>query len=59
MVMMLQQVLDSIVCASEGDLRKAITFLQSAHHLRGGEGIRERDVVEIAGVSPSFPNVLC
>lgn len=35
---------------SEGDLRKAITFLQSAARLHVDKEITERAVVEIAGV---------
>ena len=41
----------SIIEASEGDLRKAITLLQSVSHLKGKEGVSGEDVVEIAGVS--------
>ncbi|XP_014383319.1 replication factor C subunit 4 [Alligator sinensis] len=41
-----------LVQASEGDLRKAITFLQSATRLTGGKEITEKVVTEIAGVVP-------
>ena len=44
-------VIDGVVSASEGDLRKAITFLQSAARLRGDEEIVVGDILEIAGVS--------
>ncbi|KFW09315.1 Replication factor C subunit 4, partial [Fulmarus glacialis] len=40
-----------LVKVSEGDLRKAITFLQSATRLMGGKEITEKIVTEIAGVS--------
>lgn len=43
-------VITEIVLASEGDLRKAITFLQSAARLRGEEEIVIADIIEIAGV---------
>lgn len=36
---------------SEGDLRKAITFLQSATRLMGGKEITDKIITEIAGVS--------
>ncbi|XP_073215352.1 replication factor C subunit 4 isoform X3 [Lepidochelys kempii] len=38
-----------LVKVSEGDLRKAITFLQSATRLTGGKEISEKVVTEIAG----------
>ena len=41
----------TIIKTSEGDLRKAITTLQSAHRLKGEEGIEANDIYEIAGVS--------
>ncbi|NWI20080.1 RFC4 factor, partial [Crypturellus soui] len=41
-----------LVKVSEGDLRKAITFLQSATRLMGGKEITEKIVTEIAGVIP-------
>uniref|UniRef100_A0A8C9TNA6 Replication factor C (activator 1) 4 n=1 Tax=Scleropages formosus TaxID=113540 RepID=A0A8C9TNA6_SCLFO len=43
----------ALVRVSEGDLRKAITFLQSAARLNGDKEITESDVTEIAGVVPS------
>ncbi|CAN9501018.1 unnamed protein product [Ophioblennius macclurei] len=43
----------ALVQVSEGDLRKAITFLQSAARLSVDGEITERHVVEIAGVVPS------
>ncbi|NXI01752.1 RFC4 factor, partial [Pachycephala philippinensis] len=41
-----------LVKVSEGDLRKAITFLQSATRLMGGKEITEKIITEIAGVIP-------
>ncbi|XP_031134229.1 replication factor C subunit 4 [Sander lucioperca] len=41
-----------LVRVSEGDLRKAITFLQSAARLNVDKEITERAVLEIAGVVP-------
>ncbi|CAJ0959881.1 unnamed protein product [Ranitomeya imitator] len=41
-----------LVEVSEGDLRKAITFLQSATRLNAGKEITEQVVTEIAGVIP-------
>lgn len=43
----------ALVRVSEGDLRKAITFLQSAARLNAGREITQSAVVEIAGVVPS------
>jgi DNA polymerase III delta prime subunit len=44
--------LDTLITCSEGDLRKAITFLQCAAKLKiGGGSIKSTDVLEIAGVS--------
>ncbi|KAM7410634.1 hypothetical protein PAMA_001867 [Pampus argenteus] len=42
----------ALVKVSEGDLRKAITFLQSAARLNVDKEISERAVIEIAGVVP-------
>ena len=39
-----------IVEVSEGDLRKAITFLQSVSRLKGSEEVTKGDILEIAGV---------
>lgn len=46
-------VLDSIIDFSDGDLRKAITLLQSAHRLKGDEGISVHDIADISGVVPT------
>ncbi|KAM4628823.1 replication factor C subunit 4 [Polymixia lowei] len=42
----------ALVKVSEGDLRKAITFLQSAARLNVDKEITERSIIEIAGVVP-------
>ncbi|KAM9582928.1 replication factor C subunit 4 isoform 2-T2 [Trichechus inunguis] len=42
-----------LVKVSEGDLRKAITFLQSATRLTGGKEVTERVIMDIAGVIPA------
>jgi len=44
--------LQSIVVTSEGDLRKAITTLQSCSRLKGEDEICQEDVYEISGVIP-------
>ncbi|XP_069581085.1 replication factor C subunit 4 [Brachyistius frenatus] len=43
----------ALVQVSEGDLRKAITFLQSAARLNADQEMTEHAVTEIAGVVPS------
>ncbi|XP_076812514.1 replication factor C subunit 4-like [Clavelina lepadiformis] len=42
----------SLVTCSEGDLRKSVTYLQTAYSLKGEEGITRDDVLEIIGVIP-------
>ncbi|XP_041358628.1 replication factor C subunit 4-like isoform X2 [Gigantopelta aegis] len=42
----------ALINVSEGDLRKAITYLQSSFRLKGEENITENDISEIAGVCP-------
>lgn len=49
-VFVLSQGIDALVRVSEGDLRKAITLLQSAARLSAEKEITESVVVEIAGV---------
>eukprot|EP00117_Sycon_ciliatum_P025545 scpid15438/ scgid21179/ Replication factor C subunit 4; Activator 1 subunit 4 len=44
--------LDALVSVSGGDLRKAITYLQSIHRLKGMEHITEQDISEVASVVP-------
>ncbi|XP_063966967.1 replication factor C subunit 4-like [Lytechinus pictus] len=46
------EALDAILKLSEGDMRKSITFLQSAHRLQREDGILVDDIYEIAGVIP-------
>lgn len=44
--------LDALVKCSEGDLRRAVTFLQTAHRLKGEDGVTIDDILEITGVIP-------
>ena len=44
------QAVEALLETSEGDMRKAITTLQSAARLKGKEGVTKADVVEVAGV---------
>lgn len=44
------EALSALLYTSEGDLRKAITFLQSASRLKATDTITEADVNDIAGV---------
>ncbi len=41
--------LDAILHASGGDMRKAVTYLQSAHQLSGGNEVTSEMVVDISG----------
>ena len=43
-------VVAQVIAASGGDLRKAITLLQSASYIRGKEAVTTQDILEIAGV---------
>ena len=45
-------VLNTLIHTSDGDLRRAITYLQSASRLHAGEAVTQRSIVEIAGVVP-------
>lgn len=45
------EVIDSLLDCSNGDLRKAINFLQSAKQLCGDEDLSKDDVIAVAGVS--------
>ena len=45
--------LEAVISTSEGDLRKAITSLQSCARLKSSEEINEEDVYEITGVIPT------
>ncbi|KAI7860973.1 P-loop containing nucleoside triphosphate hydrolase protein [Circinella umbellata] len=44
--------MDSLITTSNGDLRKAITFLQSASSLHKNEPIKDSTIKELAGVIP-------
>jgi len=46
------RVLARLVDASGGDMRRAITSLQSTARLKGDEGIEEADVLEVIGTVP-------
>lgn len=48
------QSITALVQLSEGDLRKAITFLQSAARLSTDKEITDGVIVELAGVSLTF-----
>ncbi|XP_067669616.1 replication factor C subunit 4-like [Haliotis asinina] len=47
-----EKAIKALMETSEGDLRKAITYLQSSSRLKGEEAITEEVVWEIAGVCP-------
>ncbi|XP_063162463.1 replication factor C subunit 4 isoform X2 [Candoia aspera] len=51
-VMISNEAIHYLVHVAEGDLRKAITLLQSATRLTGGKEVTEEIVTEIAGVVP-------
>ena len=44
------QAIDALLYVSEGDMRKAITYLQSVARLKGEETLTKSDVYDIAGV---------
>ena len=46
-------VLDTLIETSDGDLRRAITYLQSASRLHAGSAVTKQSIVEIAGVVPN------
>ncbi|KAH7107440.1 P-loop containing nucleoside triphosphate hydrolase protein [Auriculariales sp. MPI-PUGE-AT-0066] len=46
------ETLQALVTSSEGDLRRSITFLQTAARLNSSAAITARDIQEIAGVVP-------
>lgn len=43
---------EELISASEGDMRKAITYLQSAYRLKVDEEINKDDIIEMAGLIP-------
>lgn len=47
------EALKSLVSCTEGDLRKAVTYLQTAHSLKGKDGIDTECIMEITGVVPN------
>lgn len=51
------QAVTALISASEGDLRKAIMFLQSAYRLHKDETVTPASVQEIAGVRTIYPLV--
>lgn len=51
-----EEVLDEILSISQGDMRRAVTTLQSAHSLSGGkegDAIKKESIAEMAGLPPS------
>lgn len=46
------EAIDEVISASEGDMRKAITYLQSTNRLKCEDKITAQDIVEMAGVVP-------
>ena len=50
LVMCCLQALSALMSVSEGDLRRAITLLQSASQLKLGEEITKEDFYNLAGV---------
>lgn len=51
-----EEVIDEILTVSQGDMRRAVTTLQSAHSLSGGRGgdpIQKESIAEMAGLPPS------
>ena len=50
-VLLWWQALEMLLTSCEGDLRKAITYLQSVARLRGSETVTRADVFDVAGVS--------
>lgn len=50
-VSLTESTLETILVASNGDMRKAVTFLQSAHQLSTGQNCISPDVViDISGL---------
>ena len=47
-------VLDTLIETSDGDLRRAITYLQSASRLHAGSAVTKQSIVEIAIKSPPW-----
>lgn len=51
-VLLADGALDTIMRASEGDMRKAVTYLQSSHQLSGDKAITSDLVIDISGQVP-------
>ncbi len=51
LILFLLQAIAALFYTSEGDMRKAITYLQSSARLKGEEPLTKEDIYEIAGVS--------
>ncbi|XP_014788076.1 replication factor C subunit 4 [Octopus bimaculoides] len=47
-----EDALQALIQVSEGDLRRAITLLQSVSRLKGEEQITKQDILEVAGIVP-------
>lgn len=47
-----EEALQKLMVISEGDLRRAITLLQSVSRLKGEEMITKQDILEVGGVIP-------
>ncbi|KAK2573546.1 Replication factor C subunit 4 [Acropora cervicornis] len=47
-----EKAIHELIKISEGDMRKAITYLQSAYRLKGEDTVEAKDITEIAGVVP-------
>ena len=43
--------MECLIECADGDLRKSVTYLQTAHSLKGEEEIDKSDVLKITGVS--------
>ena len=47
-----EEILEEIMKLSQGDMRRAVTTLQSAHTLSGGRPIRKESISEMTGFPP-------
>jgi replication factor C subunit 2/4 len=48
-VVMGEGAMDQVMKASDGDMRRAVTFMQTAHELSAGAGVVKEDIVDISG----------
>jgi hypothetical protein len=54
-----EDALNTIMTVSEGDMRKAVTYLQSAHELAGKNSSISSDIVlDVSGQVSSLPSLL-